>query len=321
MNSKHSQRVAAANQSRGIGRRACRQQNRRNVMNSKCNQRDRGHALMSKGFTSKGFTLIELLVVVAILALLAAILFPVFSRARENARRTSCISNMKQIGLGVLQYTQDYDETFAPADFKVWTGGAGLASSYTPSLSWRHAIFPYVKSKQIYACPSSPIRAENYWQQEYNDGSGNTEKYAVSYTASGFAMGNLNGFNSDAPGIRKLSSLGSPAVTILFADGRTKQPALGMYWMVFSSGYCGMAGSGWHAVPGFPASFANSSRGYLESHLGLVNFAFAYGHVKAMKLAQSIYPDDHWARDISGITQQTAATRQFYANAVCAEYR
>lgn len=60
----------------------------------------------------RGFTLIELLVVIAIIALLAAILFPVFARARENARRASCQSNLKQIGLSVVQYTQDYDETF-----------------------------------------------------------------------------------------------------------------------------------------------------------------------------------------------------------------
>lgn len=66
----------------------------------------------SKG--SKGFTLIEILVVIAIIALLAAILFPVFARARENARRTSCASNLKQIGLGIMQYTQDYDERMPP---------------------------------------------------------------------------------------------------------------------------------------------------------------------------------------------------------------
>ena len=63
---------------------------------------------------TKGFTLIELLVVIAIIAILAAILFPVFARARENARRTSCLNNMKQIGLGFMQYTQDYDEKYPP---------------------------------------------------------------------------------------------------------------------------------------------------------------------------------------------------------------
>ena len=62
-----------------------------------------------------GFTLIELLVVIAIIAILAAILFPVFARARENARKTNCLSNLKQLGMGMLQYAQDYDETFCPS--------------------------------------------------------------------------------------------------------------------------------------------------------------------------------------------------------------
>ena len=66
----------------------------------------------------RGFTLIELLVVIAIISLLAAILFPVFSRARENARRSSCLSNLKQIGLGMMQYTQDYDERYPMGAYK-----------------------------------------------------------------------------------------------------------------------------------------------------------------------------------------------------------
>src|SRR5687768_5924591 len=70
----------------------------------------------------KGFTLIELLVVIAIIAILAAILFPVFARARENARRSSCQSNLKQIGLGFAQYTQDYDEKMPITIY--WTGAA-----------------------------------------------------------------------------------------------------------------------------------------------------------------------------------------------------
>jgi prepilin-type N-terminal cleavage/methylation domain-containing protein len=89
-----------------------------------------------------GFTLIELLVVIAIIAILAAILFPVFARARENARRSLCQSNSKQLGLGMMQYTQDYDEKF-PA----WWGYTDGSSP----LPWELAIQPYVRSTQVFS--------------------------------------------------------------------------------------------------------------------------------------------------------------------------
>lgn len=90
-----------------------------------------------------GFTLIELLVVIAIIAILASMLFPAFARARENARRASCQSNMKQIMLGVMQYTQDYDERFP---FAYNSGGV--------LWSWMQAAQPYLKSTQMFQCPS-----------------------------------------------------------------------------------------------------------------------------------------------------------------------
>ncbi len=107
------------------------------------------------------FTVIELLVI-AIIAILAAILFPVFARARENARRSSCQSNLKQIGLGIFQYTQDYDERLPGATdiggggsgktggWMFWTGTAGVYAA-VPS---QGSIYPYIKSAQIFVCPS-----------------------------------------------------------------------------------------------------------------------------------------------------------------------
>src|SRR5436853_425232 len=86
----------------------------------------------------RGFTLIELLVVIAIIAILAAILFPVFAQAREKARAISCLSNLKQIGLGALMYSQDYDEKF----FCGWGSGGGPEPGI---IVWRVAILPYVK--------------------------------------------------------------------------------------------------------------------------------------------------------------------------------
>jgi prepilin-type N-terminal cleavage/methylation domain-containing protein/prepilin-type processing-associated H-X9-DG protein len=127
----------------------------------------------------RGFTLIELLVVIAIIAILAAILFPVFARARENARRTSCLSNLKQIGLGIMQYTQDYDERYplsywwadpnvsavgvacttagltgTPCSkYRVNTGGGGAGFGYF--VTWMDLTHPYIKSTQVFDCPSA----------------------------------------------------------------------------------------------------------------------------------------------------------------------
>jgi len=119
----------------------------------------------------KAFTLIELLVVIAIIAILAAILFPVFARARENARRASCQSNLKQIGLGMMMYAQDYDEKYP----KYYTCGAvGLfGTGITGSTSsacvggakiylWNQMLTPYVKSVQLFNCPSLTSPATIY---------------------------------------------------------------------------------------------------------------------------------------------------------------
>ena len=101
--------------------------------------------------TRRGFTLIELLVVIAIIAILAAILFPVFAKAREKARQTTCLSNVKQLGLGIVMYAQDYDEKL-PIHCPYWPEYNGNANHPC----WAGQIYPYVKNSQLYACPSFP---------------------------------------------------------------------------------------------------------------------------------------------------------------------
>lgn len=105
----------------------------------------------------RGFTLIELLVVIAIIAILAAILFPVFARAREKARQTSCLNNVKELALAFHMYVQDYDET-TPAHYRTLATSITMPDgsgtwAYNP---WANQLYPYVMNVQVYHCPSSP---------------------------------------------------------------------------------------------------------------------------------------------------------------------
>lgn len=136
-----------------------------------------------------GFTLIELLVVIAIIALLAAILFPVFGRARENARRSSCVSNLKQMGLAVMQYSQDYDEAMLPGRIPTNFYAAGNPSTDL-YFHWGHLLSPYTKTEQIYACPSNTKR--------------------MGYTMNLYATGNP---------YKNLASVALTSSLVLFTDG------------------------------------------------------------------------------------------------------
>ncbi|MDH7569678.1 MAG: DUF1559 domain-containing protein [Armatimonadota bacterium] len=110
----------------------------------------------------EGFTLIELLVVIAIIAILAAILFPVFARARENARKSGCLSNLKQLGNGLMMYVQDYDERYPAAVYNE-------SRVNPPGIFWAQCLYPYVKNYKVYNCLTGGGRGGpqpltyNYW--------------------------------------------------------------------------------------------------------------------------------------------------------------
>ena len=107
-----------------------------------------------KHHTRHAFTLIELLVVIAIIAILAAILFPVFARAREKARQTSCLSNIKQIVLAFMMYAEDYDETMPMGVYPDWTTYWDTKVDWGGNVIGDKLITPYTKNQQLAACPS-----------------------------------------------------------------------------------------------------------------------------------------------------------------------
>ena len=163
--------------------------------------------------TRRGFTLIELLVVIAIIAILAAILFPVFAKAREKARQTSCLNNMKQLSLGMLQYVQDYDERFMMCRYA--DGRDNVPSPMTGANvcpTWCELIYPYVKNSQVYICPSdSATRPTTFGTVGTNRG--NIWSYGRNY---GYFAG--TGGKATVNNSLTLSQFPQPAETIMLLE-------------------------------------------------------------------------------------------------------
>ncbi len=200
-----------------------------------------------------GFTLIEILVVIAIIAILAAILFPAFARARENARKASCQSNLKQIGLGFTQYLQDYDERYPPM--------------YGSSV-WSKNLLPYIKSTQVFGCPSNDV------SDQFMPGSNN--EIPASY---GINPRIVRGDFMFSPGTDypyRMAAMNSPSQKILVGDTGSGDVGVGWYDWYHNNKWAEVANNGF------------------KGHLGTGNFLFADGHVKAMKLENTITPFNMW---------------------------
>jgi prepilin-type N-terminal cleavage/methylation domain-containing protein/prepilin-type processing-associated H-X9-DG protein len=206
------------------------------------------------GRLRQGFTLIELLVVIAIIAILASILFPVFARARENARRSSCQSNEKQIGLGLMQYVQDYDETM-PMNSTNEAVGA----------NWVDKIQPYIKSYQLFKCPSDTNAAV----PAYNT---SVTSYGINMVGWGESAGNPNGPPiSQAGKPVAIAAIQSTATTVFALDNNGAQ--LASQWADLN------------VLPTINTAVSPRTIGTaVERHLETLNVLWCDGHVKAVKL-------------------------------------
>jgi prepilin-type N-terminal cleavage/methylation domain-containing protein/prepilin-type processing-associated H-X9-DG protein len=204
--------------------------------------------------TKRGFTLIELLVVIAIIAILAAILFPVFAKAREKARQTSCLSNVKQIMLGVLMYAQDYDETLP-------SQGPGQRTSTNPSCNgnpfpygtgWiQDKVMPYIKNTQIFTCPSA---------SGLDMGAGGFGGYDF----AGRPFGGCQTASTDATHDRSLANFKAPSGSAMMTDG----PGGGMWrlWPVTWSPDWNIGGNPCPCQPATCRHNDGANVGYLDGH-------------------------------------------------------
>lgn len=237
----------------------------------------------------KAFTLIELLVVIAIIAILAAILFPVFAQAKAAAKKTSCLSNNKQSSLGAVMYAGDYDDVF-PFD-----GGGSPGMTYygqpyvngamdpAARTNWARGVYPYIKNTGVYLCPVSTDQdGANGWGCFETTGPNAGKPTAFCGTAA---------MNAIATG-KTQTAMPEPANTVLMSElsSRQKTSITAPAWNGYAAGTCpGAIGKPWaNACPGGtdgPTTNVNHEGG---------NFGYADGHSKYAKKSGMKYSQFGW---------------------------
>lgn len=232
----------------------------------------------------KGFTLIELLVVIAIIAILAAILFPVFSKVRERARQAACMSNENQMGLALLQYVQDDDELLPNRKNE---GG---------KKNWKTYINPYIKSAQVWVCPSDPYAGLDA------DGSSFPADYAAN-TDSG------NGNPLIQPFV-DCNAWNGGSCPNSASQAQMAQPSQTLCMVEFDGGYSDYRVT---TAPFWGITWAGTGSLMFAGHAGRANFLFLDGHVKALKPLQTLDMEDGgqgstnmWTLDGSSFTSHGA---------------
>ena len=276
----------------------------------------------------KAFTLIELLVVIAIIAILAAILFPVFARAREKARQASCASNLKQVALGIMQYTQDYDESlpivqsrncmptsqliFSPlqsSNASNMSGAACLASTTNYTWGWIEASYPYVKSTQAFQCPSdythsilenggpslSPTGYSSYGMNRFLGWNGPLGNYTWG-VGDAVCAANFGSYYCGDSGY-PLSKIQRPAQIVLLSEyGQTTNGSGGggaynFLLRYYTLGTDQFDSSWFNCVSGTYLANTQYNVGIVANHNGMTNMAFVDGHVKAEMVAGNVEPN------------------------------